>query len=181
MTYLYTGAYTKPPLGRAEGIVVYRYDDDSGAIEHVQTVSGLNNPTFLAISPDERYVYAVCESQGGAVAAFSRDAESGHLTELNRQSSGGDGPCYVSVDASGRYAFVANYGSGSVAALPINDDGSLGEPSSVVQHEGSSVNPDRQEGPHAHMIQPSPDGRFVLATDLGTDEVITYSLDTSSE
>ncbi|HYH11807.1 MAG TPA: lactonase family protein [Thermomicrobiales bacterium] len=180
MSYLYTGTYTEPPLGRNTGIVVYRYDDDSGAIEHIQTVDGLTNPTFLATSADERFVYAVCESQGGAVAAFSRDAATGLLTELNRQSSGGDGPCHVSVDLSGGYALVANYGSGSVAALPINEDGSLGEPSSVVQHEGSSVNPDRQEGPHAHMIVPSPDGRFVLANDLGTDEVVTYTLDTES-
>lgn len=180
MSYLYTGTYTEPPLGRNIGIVVYRYDDDSGALEHIQTVEGLTNPTYLVASDDGRFVYAVCESRGGAVAAFSRDAKTGKLTELNRQSSGGDGPCHVSIDRTGRYALVANYGSGSVAALPINEDGSLGEPTSVVQHEGSSVNPDRQEGPHAHMILPTPDGRYVLANDLGTDEVITYTLDTGS-
>ncbi len=180
MTLLYTGAYTNPPQGRAEGIGVHRYDDETGTIALVSTATGITNPSFLTLSADGRHLYAVCESEGGAVAAFARDPQSGELAELNRQASGGNGPCYVSIDASGRYALVANYGSGSIAALPIAADGSLETASSVIQHEGSSANPDRQEGPHAHMIVPTPDGRYVLATDLGTDEVITYTLDTET-
>jgi 6-phosphogluconolactonase len=180
MTLLYTGAYTKPPLGRSGGIGIYDYDLATGELAARDTVTGVTNPSFLAASDGGTHIYAVCESDGGAVAAFRRDPGTGALTELNRQSSGGNGPCYVSVDPTGRYALVANYGSGSVAALPIADDGSLGEASSVVQHEGSGPNADRQEGPHAHMILPTPDGRFILAVDLGTDEVITYRLDTGS-
>lgn len=180
MTFLYVGAYTEPPQGRAEGIGVYRFEHETGSLDHVQTVTGITNPSFLAISPDGRNLYAVCESEGGAVAAFSRDPDSGELRELNRQSSGGNGPCYVSLDASGRYALVANYGGGSVAALPISDDGSLRPASSVVQHTGSSINPDRQGEAHAHMIAPTPDSRHIFATDLGMDRVIGYTLDTAS-
>jgi 6-phosphogluconolactonase len=180
MTLLYTGAYTKPPLGRAPGIGTYRYDATTGDLTSIDSAIGVQNPSFLAASDGGAHIYAVCESGGGAVAAFARDSQTGALTELNRQSSGGNGPCYVSIDPTGRYALVANYGSGSVAALPIASDGSLGEATSVVQHDGSGPNPDRQEGPHAHMIAPTPDGRHVLATDLGTDEVVTYSLDAGS-
>lgn len=174
MTLLYTGTYTKPPLGRAGGIGIYRYD--AGTLEPLTTVDGVTNPSFLALDASGRHLYAVCESDGGAVVAYARDGRSGALTELNRQSTGGDGPCYVSLDPSGRYALVANYNSGSIAALPVAADGSLEPASSVVQHEGSGPNADRQEGPHAHMILPTPDGRWVLAVDLGTDEVITYRL-----
>ncbi len=180
MTFLYTGAYTEPPLGRARGIEVYRYDDDSGAIEHIQTVDDIANPTFLATSEDDRHLYAVCEETGGAVAAFARNLETGRLTPLNRQPSGGNGPCHLSVHPAGAHVLVANYGSGSVAVLPIVADGSLEEPTCVVQHTGASVNPGRQEGPHAHMILTTPDGRYVLATDLGADEVITYTFDDES-
>ena len=180
MTFLYTGAYTKPPQGHARGIEVYRFDDDTGSLDHVQTVTDIANPSFLAVSGDQRFLYAVCESEGGAVAAFARDPKTGELSELNRQSSQGAGPCYVSVDASGKYALVANYGSGSIATLPIAGDGSLGEATSAVQHEGSSVNPDRQQEAHAHMIASTPDGRFVFATDLGMDQIVCYTLDTES-
>ena len=180
MTLLYTGAYTEPPMGRAQGIGIHRYDNETGTLALVSTATGITNPSFLTLSGDGRNLYAVCESDGGAVAAYGRNPKTGELTELNRQPSGGNGPCYVSIDASGRYALVANYSSGSVAALPIAGDGSLEPASSVVQHEGSSTNPDRQEGPHAHRIIPTPDGRYVLAVDLGTDEVITYALDTET-
>lgn len=180
MPFLYVGAYTKPPQGRAAGLGVYRFDDETGALDHIQTVEGIDNPSFLTVDADGRHLYAVCEGGEGSVAAFSRDPESGKLTELNRQASEGSGPCYVSVDASGQYVLVANYGSGSIAALPIKDDGGLEPASSAIQHEGSSVNPDRQEGPHAHMIASTPDGRYVLATDLGVDQIIAYALDTAS-
>jgi 6-phosphogluconolactonase len=180
MTLIYTGTYTEPPLGRAQGIGIYRYDDATGALEQAGVATGVVNPSFLAASADGTRLYAACEAGGGAVAAFSRDAGSGTLTLLNQQPSGGDSPCYVSIDPTGRFVLVANYGSGSLAVLPIAADGSLEAPSCVIQHEGASVNPDRQEGPHAHMILPTPDGDWVLAVDLGTDEVITYALDTDA-
>jgi 6-phosphogluconolactonase len=174
--HLYVGGYTKNPEG--EGIGVYRFDPESGAIEHIETVGGIVNPSYLALGPDGRTLYAVAESPAaGSVVACARDPEKGTLRELNRQSSQGNGPCHLSIDATGRFVLVANYGSGSIAALPIGPDGRLEPASSAIQHEGSSVNPDRQEGPHAHMILPTPDGRHVYATDLGADRVFGYTLD----
>jgi len=179
--HLYIGGYTKGPQGRGAGIGIYRFDPDSGAIDHLDTAGGIVNPSFLALGPGENTLYAVAESDGqGAVVAYTRTPHTGALRELNRQPSGGGGPCHLSVDHSGRYVLVANYGSGSIAALPIGADGLLDAPVSTVQHEGSSVNPDRQEGPHAHMIASSPDGRYVYATDLGADRIFGYTLDVST-
>ena len=113
----------------------------------------------------------------GTVSAFAIEPESGKLTLLNQQSSGGGGPCHVAVDAKGKCVLTANYGSGSVAVLPIQADGSLGAPATTIQHTGSGPNPERQVGPHAHFITPSPDDRFALACDLGLDKVIAYQLD----
>lgn len=176
--FLYVGGYTKQ---QGEGIGVHRFDPESGAIAHVETVDGIVNPSFLAVSADGKTVYSVAESPAaGSVVAYARDAESGTLRELNRQSSHGNGPCYVSIDHSGRFVLAANYGSGSIAAYPIGSDGSLEPASSAIQHEGSSVNPDRQAGPHAHMIASTPDGRQVYAIDLGADRVFGYTLDATT-
>lgn len=174
--FVYVGSYTEPPMGRAEGIGVYRFDPDTGALTQAQTVTGVANPSFLALHPSGRFLYAANELDPGGVSAFARDPDSGSLTLLNREESHGAHPCHVSVttDASGGYILTANYSSGSIAALPVGSDGRLQPTSSVVQHTGSSVNPKRQEGPHAHMVAPSPDGRFVLATDLGTDRIEIY-------
>jgi 6-phosphogluconolactonase len=180
-TFVYVGAYTGP--GRAEGITVYRMEPGSGALTHVQTVGGIDNPSFLALDPGQRFLYAVSEVQdpggrtGGAVSAFAVDPATGQLSFLNRQPSHGAGPCHVSVHQSGKYAFVANYGSGHVAALPIGDDGRLGEATAVVEHAGTGPIPRRQAGPHAHFISPDPTGALVLANDLGTDRVMVYRLD----
>lgn len=178
---LYTGGYTKAPGGRAPGVGHFTFDGETGVISPVAWVPGIVNPSFLAASADGRMVYAVAEGDGaGAVVSYARDGESGALTELGRQSTEGQGPCYVAVDHSGRYVLVANYGSGSVAALPIGADGSLGVATGTAQQEGSSVNAQRQEGPHAHMILSSPDGRFVFAADLGADRMFGYRLDLAS-
>jgi 6-phosphogluconolactonase len=179
--YLYTGGYTKAPNGRSKGIGLVRFDPATGQITPVEGVAEIINPSFLAATADGQYLYAVTEGDGeGNIAAYRRDPATGALTELNRQSSRGNGPCYVAVDHSGRYVLAANYGSGSIAALPIQADGSLGEATGAVQQEGSSVNPERQEGPHAHMIASSPEGNFVYATDLGADRVFGYRLDLDS-
>jgi 6-phosphogluconolactonase len=114
---------------------------------------------------------------GGAVSAFSLDRKTGQLKPLNHQSSEGAGPCHVSTDKTGKVAMVANYGSGSIASLPIKADGSLEKAASAVQHEGSSVHPTRQASPHAHSINVSPDNRFAVAADLGMDKVMVYKLD----
>jgi 6-phosphogluconolactonase len=178
-TFVYAGTFTRP--GGAEGIYVFRLASPDGALEPVQTVGGEHSPTFLALDPQQRHLYAVNRqlegSDGGGVAAFAVDPPSGRLSLLNRQSSGGVSPPYVSVHPSGRFAFAANYVSGHVASLPIGPDGRLGPPVSVIQHQGRGPNPRRQEGPHAHFITPDPSGRFVLACDLGIDRVLVYRLD----
>jgi 6-phosphogluconolactonase len=180
MTFLYTGAYTVGDDGRAEGIGVHHFNPETGVIDDFQYAGNIANPSFLALGPDGDTLYSVAESPGpGQAVAYARDPELGTLAELNRQSTEGRGPCHISLDHSGRYVLVANYGSGQIAALPILEDGSLGPATGAVQQEGSSVRADRQEGPHAHMIAPTPDGRYVYATDLGADRVFCYTLDDS--
>jgi 6-phosphogluconolactonase len=177
--FVYVGAYTEPPQGKAEGITVYRFDPDSGALSPVQSVAGIANPSFLTLDARQRYLYAVNELDEGGVTAFARDADSGRLTTLNRQLSRGAAPCYISLDASGRYALVANYSGGSVAALPITADGRVEPATSVIDHgvAGSGVNSSRQEQPHPHMVAPAAGGQ-ILVTDLGLDRVFVYRLDT---
>ncbi len=169
--------------GTSEGIYVYRMDPSSGSLTYASKATGLNSPSFLAIDPRERYLYAVHEAgesadgPSGAVSALSIARETGELTYLNSQSSGGAGPCHVIVDRTGRCVLVANYPGGSVAVLPILGDGRLGEATGFVQHHGSSVNPERQEGPHAHSIMVDADNRFAFSPDLGQDKVLVYRLD----
>ena len=178
--FVYIGTYTR---GESEGIYVYRMDPSSGALKFASLVSGLDNPSFLAIDPQGRYLYAVNEVEGssgtpgGAVSAFLIDPETGDLTYLNQQSSHGAGPCHLSVDKTGRFVLVANYREGNVSVLPIQEDGRLGEASDIVQHQGSSVNPERQKGPHAHSITLDPANRYAFAADLGLDKVMIYELD----
>ncbi len=175
--FVYVGTYTTPPMGRAEGLYVYRLDPASGALAPVQTVPGVVNPSFLALDPQERFLFAVNEVEQGTVSAFARDPAAGELTPLNEQPTHGAAPCHLSVDPTGRFVLVANYGSGEVAVFPVGPDGRLGAATDVVRHEGKSVHPQRQTGPHAHMIVPDPEGRHVLAADLGLDQVVVYRLD----
>ena len=176
----YIGTYTR---GESEGIYIYRLDLSSGALEYAGMVSGVSNPTFLAIDPQQRYLYAADEDMefkgqpGGAVSAFAIDAQTGGLTFLNQQPTHGGAPCHVVVDSMGRYVLVANYMGGNLAVYPIQADGSLGPASDVAQHEGSSINPERQDRPHAHSINLDPANRFAFAPDLGIDKVMIYRLD----
>ena len=177
---VYVGTYTR---GASEGIYVYRFDTSTGSMEHLSTAKGLQNPSFLAIAPAERYLYAVEEIEtdsgnpAGVVHAFSIDQTTGELTRLNHQPSRGTVSCHLSVDSTGRYVLFANYGSGSVGMLPIRDDGSLDEMSDFVQHEGSGVDANRQKGPHAHSINVDPTNRYAFVPDLGLDKVFAYRLD----
>ncbi len=177
---VYFGTYTG---AKSKGIYVSRLDPATGRLSAPELAAETTNPSFLAIHPGERFIYAVGEvddGQGkgnGVVSAFAIEAKTGKLTLLNQQSSGGGGPCHLAVDAKGKCVLTANYGAGSLAVLPIRADGSLGAPTTTIQHTGSSVNPQRQAGPHAHFICPSPDNRFALACDLGLDRVIAYHLD----
>jgi 6-phosphogluconolactonase len=177
--FVYVGAYTEPPLGSADGIAVFRFDADTGALHPVQTVPGVVNPSWLTLDAQEQILFAVNEEAEGRVSAFARDAATGELRPLNDQLSHGADPCYVSLDPSGRYVLVANYSGGTVAVLPVSPDGRLEAATCVIHHQGSSIRPE-QEGAHPHMIRPSVDGRFVLVTDLGIDQVLIYRLDTST-
>ena len=180
---MYVGTYTRAP---SKGIYAYRFKTATGAVEPLGT-AGLaaetENPSFLAVHPNQRFLYAVNEvsryegQQSGSVSAFAIDRATGTLTLLNRVSSRGGSPCHLSVDASGKWLFVANYGGGNVAAFPLQQDGRVGEARTVIQHSGSSVNKARQSGPHGHAVELSPDNRFVLAADLGLDRVISYRVD----
>lgn len=174
--FVYVGTGTGDP---AEGIHTLRFDPGSGALSRVGGVTPILNPTFLTVAPDGRTLYAVSETDSGEVAAFRVAPGSGELVELNRESSGGPGPAYVGVDAAGRWVTAANYGGGSVALFPVQEDGSLAAATDVVQHTGSGADPERQQGPHAHYARPVPGG-WVWVADLGTDEVIAYPLDPDS-
>jgi 6-phosphogluconolactonase len=171
---LYVGTYTAGT--QSEGIYLVRMDPRSGELRRVGFMDAGANPSFLAIHPNGRVLYAVNELDNGAVSAFAIERGSGALTRLNAQPSQGGAPCYVSVDRSGRVALVANYTGGSVALLPIQTNGSLA-PAHAVQHTGTGPNAERQEAPHAHCILPDPSNRFVLAADLGADRVFVYRLD----
>jgi 6-phosphogluconolactonase len=159
------------------GIYVSQFDSTTGKLGAPELAAELRNPSFLAIAPGGRRLYAVSEVGGkGAVAAFAIEAN-GKLTKLDEHDSGGAGPCYVSVDKTGRAVLVANYGSGTVAAIPLNEKGGFAGGGEVVKHSGKGVHPKRQERPHAHSITPSPDNRFAIAADLGIDKLLVYRFD----
>ena len=190
---MYVGTYTRAP---SKGIYAYRFRSATGEVTplavggspavasaEVGLAAETENPSFLAVHPNQRFLYAVNEvsryegQEAGSVSAFAIDRATGTLTPLNRVSSRGGGPCHLSIDATGKWLFVANYGGGSIAAFPVQEDGKLGEASAFFQHDGSSVNKARQNGPHGHAVVVSPDNRFVLAADLGLDRVFAYRLD----
>ncbi|HQE28114.1 MAG TPA: lactonase family protein [Phycisphaerae bacterium] len=174
---VYIGTYTS---GASEGIYLFELDRVSGALEPKGLAAKTANPSFLALGPGNRRLYAVGElDANGGVSAFAVDAATGKLELLNRQPSGGRGPCHLCVDPSGRHVLVANYSSGSAAVLPIASDGSLAEPRSVVQHEGSGPDPKRQQGPHAHSVHLDAAGRFAFVADLGLDRIFIYRFDAS--
>ena len=178
---LYVGTYTEGT--RSDGIYLVRMDRHTGQLRQVGSAHAGANPSFLAIHPNRRVLYAVNELeqyQGratGAVSAFAIEGDTGVLTRLNEQPSEGGAPCFVSVDRSGRVVLVANYAGGSVALLPIQESGALAPAAQVVQHTGKGPTPERQEAPHAHCIVPHPSNRFALAADLGADRVFVYRLD----
>ena len=180
---VYFGTYTS---AKSEGIYVSRLDRATGALSEPQLAAGVVSPSFLAVHPNRSYLYAVNEVSNfdggptGGVSAFRIDRTTGRLTVINSQTSGGAGPAHVTVDPAGRNVLVANYGGGSVAVLPIGADGRLAPVSSFVQHTGSSVNPQRQQAPHAHSVNVDQAGRFAYVADLGLDKILIYRLDGST-
>jgi 6-phosphogluconolactonase len=177
---VYVGTYTS---GKSEGIYLYRLNLRSGELKHVATTKGVKDPSYLALAPSRRYLYAVNEveefagKKSGALSAFSVDQRTGELRLLNQQPSLGGAPCYVVVDQTGRFVLVANYVGGNVAVIPVNSDGSLGEATDVKQDLGSSINTERQEGPHAHCIVLDASNRFAYSCDLGTDKIMIFRFD----
>jgi 6-phosphogluconolactonase len=175
--FVYVGAYTEPQ-GSATGIEIFTFDAETGALSPVQTVAGVPSPTWLAMDDRQRILFAANEEDEGRVSSFTRDESTGELRPINDQLAHG-APCYVSLDPSGQYVLAANYTGGTIAVLPVDAEGRLREASQVIHHQGSGVR-EEQEGAHPHMINPSPDGRFILVTDLGNDQVFVYQLDTAS-
>lgn len=170
-------------IGDDGAIHAYQLDLGSGQLKQVHRTTGAQNPFFMALSKDRKFLYAIHAPGefGGKtdeqVSAYAITGRSGELKLLNRQSARGTAACYLDVDATGKMVVLANYNTGSVVSFPVRGDGSLGEASSFIQHQGSSVNKSRQEGPHAHCMAISPDNQFALAADLGLDQVLVYRLE----
>jgi 6-phosphogluconolactonase len=179
---MYVGTYTEEGSD-SKGVYAYRFDSASGKLTSIGLAAQSKNPSFLVVHPNHRFLYAVNElrtyngEKSGAVSAFAIDRATGKLTLLNEVVSKGADPCYITMDKTGKYVMVANYTGGSVAVFPVLEDGRLGEASAFVQHTGHGTNPQRQEGPHAHSIDLSPDNRFAMVDDLGLDETLSYKFD----
>ena len=171
------GTYTSP---KSEGIYVYKFNSETGEVTPVSSVATLN-PSYLTVSPDEKFVYSVHEVDrtniGGSISAFTFDKTTGKLTEINRQATGGDHPCYVETDKTGKWIFAGNYSSGSLSLFPVNKDGSLQPSSKLIQHHGKGAHPTRQDKPHVHCTYISPDNHYLFVPDLGIDKVMIYSFD----
>lgn len=167
---VFFGAYTTWN-GGAKGIGVGTYDTATGQLEQTGVIPGVVNPSFVIESTDGRFLYAVNETGQGAVTAL----DAATLQVVNQRPTGGADPCHLTLDPSGQHLITADYSSGSLSVFPVNADGSLGERTQKVQHEGSGPNPDRQEGPHAHHIVFDPSGKYAAAVDLGADSVFFYT------
>ena len=178
--YLIVVTYTG---GKSEGIYVYKFNSEGGTYTEVSHIKA-SNPSFIVVSPDEKYVYAVDEDakegHGGDITSYSFDKENGILTQLNQQPTGGDHPCYVDIDKTGKWVFAANYSSGSLSVYAVNADGSLGTVSTHINHSGSGKVKGRQDSPHVHCTFVSPDNKWLYVPDLGIDKVMIYAFDAAT-
>jgi len=172
--FLIIGTYTS---GTSEGIYVYKFNTETGDNSFVSSVK-TSNPSYLAVSPDNKYVYAVNEDAPGNVTSFVLNRSNNKLLQKNVQPSQGKNPCYITIDKTGKWVIVGNYSSGTVAVYPVKKDGSLGPPADSVQHEGSSVNSERQESAHVHATVLNKNNKTLYVPDLGLDKVMLYNLDT---
>ncbi|NEU10037.1 lactonase family protein [Flavihumibacter sp. R14] len=174
---LIIGTYTQP--GKSEGLYVYEFNPESGELSYKAKAAGITNPSYLAITKDQKFVYAVNETgrnNPGGVSSFKFDSKSGDLQFLNKVKSMGDDPCYISVDKKGKHIFVANYSGGNLSAFGIQPNGSLYDAMQVIQYNGSGADKSRQEKPHVHCTIISPDNKYLFAVDLGTDKVNSYKI-----
>jgi 6-phosphogluconolactonase len=181
--FVYAGTFSERG---SEGIYVFRFDNEEGELQLIQTVAGRKSPSFLDISPKSNSLYAVQregldnKTDTGSVAAYRIMSSSGKLAKINEQSSYGVGPCHISVDPKGKFAYVAHYGGGSISVIPILKNGALDVASDVTQLAGQSISMPRQAGPHTHCVIPSDHGKFVYAADLGLDKVLVYLINRST-
>ncbi len=180
--YLYVGTYTRKT---SEGIYLYRFNTQTGDFAPVSVAKGVSNPSFLAITADKRFLYAVGGTTGDSVRAFSIDKNSHQLTLLNSQASGGKGGTHLAVDKTGKWVMVGHYTGGSLSVLPTQPDGSLGSVTQFIQHEGKSIESnatpaERQTKPYVHSINIAPNNTDVFVPDLGTDKIVTYSLNSKT-
>lgn len=173
--HLLVGTYT---TGSSDGIYLFRFDSETGDLVLEHTQRGVVNPSYLVLSPDGKYVYAVNElsSGTGTVSAFQYDQRQAELSFINQQSSEGASPCYVTTDRNQKHVIVGNYGGG-LSVFPIEKDGRLSGSIQTIHHEGSSINKSRQERSHVHATVFSPDGDYLFVVDLGTDKVYIYKYD----
>src|SRR6202051_1137794 len=182
--FAFVGTYTSKT--DSKGIYSFHFDSGTGRLTAMAVAATTQDPSFLSVAPNEKYLYAVNElgefdgKKSGAVTSYSLDPKSGQLSQLNQLPSGGADPCYISLDQTGKYLLVANYSGGSVSTFPVASDGGINPAAAFVQHRGSGPNKERQEGPHAHFIASSADNRFVFVVDLGLDEVVVYHFDPAS-
>jgi 6-phosphogluconolactonase len=165
---LVIGTYT---TGTSKGIAVYRFYPESGRLAYLSQIDGVDNPSYLTLSKNNKFIYAVNELTQGEVSSFSFDAKTGKIGFINKESSAGADPCYIAVDKAQKNIFVANYSSGTVAVLPLNKDGSIAKASQTLHDDGHGPNKDRQASAHAHMATLTPDEKYLLYNDLGTDKV----------
>ena len=174
-SYILIGTYTG--TGKDDGIFVYSFNSNTGDFELKSKISGEENPSFLTFNRKGTMVYAVNEVKDGKVSSFKFDQTKGELSFVNRVTSGGAGPCFVEVDNADKFVFVGNFAGGTLSAIPLNTDGSLKTDIQTIKHEGSSIDKNRQASPHVHSTFLSPDKRYLLVPDLGTDKINIYSYD----
>ena len=178
--YLLVGTYTNSP-SKSKGIYVYKFNPNKAVITEVSNIA-TENPSYLAISKDQKYVYSVNENgdDKGAVSAFSFDKTKGELALINTQKTGGDAPAYISVDSAGKWVITANYSGGNISVFKTENGGGVSAAAQVLAHDGYGVNVSRQEQPHPHSAVFSPDEKFVYVPDLGNDRLYSYSFDANN-
>ncbi|WP_026896933.1 lactonase family protein [Daejeonella oryzae] len=173
---LLIGTYTT--TGKSEGIYIYHFNSHTGEFKFKSLAKGVENPSYLCISENQNYVYAVNElgKSLGSLSSFSFNSQKGELTFLNKVSSMGDDPCYISIDKEGKHVFAGNYSGGNLSVFNTLENGSLTEAIQTIQHTGNSINTKRQEKAHVHSTVLSPDEKMLFAADLGTDKINSYSI-----
>ena len=175
--YLLVGTYTQKG---SEGVYIFRFDSKKGTLVPVSMAKNLKNPSFLAISLNQKFIYVVEETAKGRVNAFRFDEKTEQFVLLNSQEVVGDYPCHVAADKTGKWIFTGNYGSGNFSVFPVQADGSLGKATQTIQHEGKSVNTARQEAPHVHSVNIGKNNQDIFVVDLGIDKIMSYQLDSNT-